>query len=166
MAKKPVTKDSAFERLAALCSRSEQCESDLMKKMVAWGLRDIERREVAERLKEGRFLDESRFAKAFATDKARFSVWGPVKIRIELAKRRIPGTIIRDAVAGVNPDIWKEGLLKCARTKSRTLELNGTEGYKNQQKLYAYLISRGFPSGASSKAVALMKKEQMKDEMD
>lgn len=164
MPSKPVTKEKALQRLASLCSRGEQCEFLLQRKLITWGVASGERKEILEYLKENRYLDDARYARSFANDKARFSSWGPYKIRAELSLRKIKPAFIKEAVAAVDSQVWKEALLKCASSKSKNLELSGEDGYENRQKLLRYLISRGFPSAASSKAVALMKKRQENQE--
>lgn len=160
MLKKEVTKEKALERLASLCSRSEQCESDLNRKLIAWHLPAIDRNDIIEYLKTNRYIDEKRYAKSFVNDKARFSAWGPVKIRIELKKRKIKSSVIKEALANVDKDVWKEALLRCVRAKSRNLELTGEEGFENSQKLLRYLISRGFSTEISLRVISLIKRKQ------
>lgn len=158
--KKPITKEKALERLAGLCSRSEQCEADLVRKLYNWGITQSEQKEILDHLKEHRYLDESRFARSFVNDKARFSHWGPYKIKMELIRKKVSSKLISEAIKDVDPEVWKEGLLKVAAAKARTLDLFGEEGYDNRQKLFRYIVSRGFPSSPASKAVNLMKKKQ------
>lgn len=164
--KKEIDKDKALERLERLCSRSEQCEFDLNRKMVSWGLSSSDRKEVLESLKENRFVDDTRFAKSFSNDKARFSFWGPAKIRMELIRKRIKSQIITVAIQNVEQKIWKDGILHCASIKAQNLDLIGEESWENQQKLFRYLISRGFPPSAVSKVVNLMKKHQAEESDD
>lgn len=68
--------------------------------------------------------------------------------------------MIKDALERVPTEVWKEALKKTAVAKSRHLNLTGEDGMENRQKLYNYLIGRGFTSSMSSKAVALMKRKQ------
>ena len=160
MAIRPVTKEKALDRLTSLCVRSEQCGFDLKRKLINWRLSVADIKGILEYLKEHKYLDETRYAKSFANDKAKFSLWGPYKIKMELSKRKIHPQIIREAVSGVGQEIWKDSLLRCATLKSRNLDMIGEEGYVNRQKLFRYLISRGFPSEAAKKAVAVMKRRQ------
>lgn len=163
--RKEITKEKALERLEALCNRSEQCEFDLNRKLVNWGVSPSDREEILNSLKADRYLDDERYARSFAGDKARFSYWGPQKIRMELIKKRIPAGKISEALQHVESKVWREGLLKNAASKARSLDLLGEEGWENGQKLYRYLMSRGFPSSAASKAVAYMRK-LMKESAD
>lgn len=159
----PITKEKALQRLQTLCCRAEQCEHDITQKLYVWRLPATERREIIEFLKENRYIDDFRYAKSFAHDKARFSGWGPNKINIELRKKRIPAPQIKEALSLIDNDVWKESLIKNASAKSRHLDLIGEEEYNNRQKLFRYLVSRGFPSSASSKAVTLMASRQRKE---
>lgn len=158
--KKPFTKEKALEKLAALCSRSEQCEFDLTRKLCNWLVPPSDRKEIIDYLRDNRYLDDERFARSFTNDKARFSHFGPFRIRMELVKRKIPAPLIKNALEQVDKEVWKQGLLKNASAKARNLDLIGEVGYNNRNKLLRYLISRGFSSSSSLKAVEYFRKKQ------
>ena len=150
--KKQITKEEALGKLESLCSRSEQCEYDLMQKLYRWGLPAQQRSEIIESLKENRFLDNGRYAKSYAHDKARFSAWGPMKIRMELIKKRISSQLISEALRGIDQEIWREGIFKNARAKAKSLDLKGENSFQEKQKLIRYLVGRGYPVAAAVKA--------------
>lgn len=146
--KKPVTPDAARLRLADLCARSEQCESDLLRKLYLWGIERTESESIISDLYEGNFLNEKRFAKAFARDKVRFSGWGLRKIRLALIQKRISHEMIEDALEEIDPADIKDALRRSASAKARTLDLDDREG---RASLYRHLLSRGFfPNEAMS----------------
>lgn len=152
--KKALTKEQALGRLMGLCSRSEQCENDLIRKMIGWGIGVSDRGEIIDYLKENRYLDDSRYARSFVNDKARFAAWGPYKIRMELVKRKIKSEYIKSVLETVENQVWKEGLLRCGASKARTLQLTDCEeAHDNRQKLFRYIVSRGFSAVSASKAV-------------
>lgn len=157
---KPVTKEKALERMTSLCSRSEQCESDINRKLINWGLGAADRQEIITYLKENRFVDDARFARSYANDKSRFSHWGPYKIKIELVNRRIKASVINAALKAVPQQVWKDSLLKVALNKAKTLDLTGEDSFNESHKLFRYIVSRGFPSAVASKAVKIMKRRQ------
>ena len=163
MQRKPLTKEAALTRLEALCSRSEQCESDIVRKLYNWGLSASDRKEIIQSLRENRFVDDARFAKSYANDKARFSSWGPNKIKVELIKRKINASYIKEALSGVDRKVWNEGLLRATQSKARNIDLIGEDEWDNREKLFRYLIMRGFPSSAVSKAIDWIKKQQLLD---
>ena len=162
--KKPVTAEEAKLKMASLCSRSEQCEADVSNKLYKLGLSSGERTEIINYLKEERFIDNSRFAKAFARDKARFSYWGPKKIKAALALKKISSSEINEALSEVDEEDWTNALMKSAISKSRNLDLCGEEGYENRRKLFTFLIGRGFTGEQANRGVRIMKEKQKDEE--
>ena len=162
--KKPLTVEAAIERMASLCSRSEHCEFEIYNKLIKLGLSSSQRQEVIDYLKENRYLDNARYAKSFANDKAKFTHWGPYKIKAELSLRRIPSALITEALKRIDNEVWETGLMKCAESKARNLDLTGDEASVNCRKLYTYLASRGFATADVSRAVKTMRTSQKKEE--
>lgn len=162
--KKEITAEQALSRLESLCSRSEQCEFDLERKMIGWRIPSSKRKEIIEKLKEDRFVDNARYAASYANDKSRFSSWGPYKIKMELGRRKISATDISVAIKRVPRVVWKEGLLKNARSKAAGLELNGEDSRNERLKLFRFLVARGFPAALVNKAVKYMCEVQKKEE--
>lgn len=162
--KKPLTIEEAKLKMAGLCARSEQCSFSIEKKLYNLGLSSSQRKEIITFLEEERYLDDYRYARSFANDKARFNHWGPRKIRAALSVQKISGIAINEALEKIDEKIWEEGLMKCARAKAKYLDLTGSEGMENCRKLFVYLMGRGFLSSESSKAVKLMKKIQKEEE--
>ena len=72
----------ALGSLQALCARREYCLSDIRRKAAERldGDREAAEEVVSELLKDG-FVDESRYASAFASEKSALTGWGPIKIR-------------------------------------------------------------------------------------
>ena len=141
--KKQLTEEQARLRLADLCARSEQCESDLMRKLRLWGLSASSAANVISDLRKGRFVDNSRFAGAFARDKARFSKWGRNKIRQGLLAKGISSEDIKEGLASIDEEDYLESLTSVASAKARALDLGKAEDLR---KLYAHLLSRGYES--------------------
>lgn len=148
--KKTVTKEDMLSSLASLCARSEQCEADLMRKMRLKGMATDDAEWVMARLRNGRFVDNARYASAFARDKVRFSGWGRHKIRAALAARRISGGIAAGALAAVDLEEYAAAADRAARGKAASLDTATREG---RVKLYRHLLSRGFESEVAVNAV-------------
>ena len=153
--KKPISPEAAKLRMAGLCSRSEQCEFDIAQKLYKTGLPKKDRDDILSYLKEERYIDNARFARSFAGDKCRFSSWGPYKIKKALYEKRIAPQDITSALSSIEPEEWKNALMKCAKSKARSLNLTGENGKKDKLKLFKYLISRGFTSEMAKKGVAI-----------
>ena len=70
----------ALNRAMALCSRTEYCISDIRQKLESWGLESDKAGDVIAILIKENFINEERYAGAFARDKYRYNKWGRVKI--------------------------------------------------------------------------------------
>lgn len=135
------TREKALDALSGLCARAEQCESDLRTKMRNHGLNGPDADAVIDRLVEMKFLDEERYARAYARDKVRFNGWGRLKVGLMLRAKSLPAYAIKDALAAIDEQEYYSVLLRVARTAGRSLQL---ETYADRAKLMRRLYARGF----------------------
>jgi len=149
--KRPVTEEQMKLRLASLCARSEQCEYDIAEKLRRSGLDAEACRRIFATLREGRFVDNARFARSFARYKAEYCGWGRQKIIAGLMAKRIPSSLITKALESLDDDIFDAPLMKAARAKARTLDLTQ---YTDRMKLMRHLLSRGYTSDEARHALA------------
>lgn len=161
--KKTVTENEARLKMADLCARSEQCEFDINQKLFRLGLYTDQRERIISFLKEERFIDHQRFARSFARDKCRFSAWGPFKIRQGLSLKRIPSSLISEALDEIEEEEWNEALNKAARSKEKGLDLIGERAKENRIKLYKFLLSRGFENDSVKEKVKQMVIKQKRE---
>ena len=147
---KTYTREEALLKMAGLCARSEQCESDVARKLRACGLPAADIRLVIEELVSRNFIDHRRFAAAFARDKVRFSSWGKMKIRAALFAKRIPENLINEAMEEIDADDYRAAAMRSARSAALSLDLGEQSG---RQKLFRRLMSRGFEPDVVSMAV-------------
>ncbi len=139
--------------MADLCARSEQCEGDIRQKLYRYGLSSSEVDSVVRRLIDERFIDNARFARAYARDKCRFSAWGRAKIRMGLIAKRIPSRDITEALAEIPEEDYLDALRRTASAKARSLRLTGPDSREDRVRLYRHILSRGFESELASRAV-------------
>ena len=112
-----------LDRLQRLCSRAEYCSFDISRKALRAleGDNSAAERVLAALVRE-RYVDDARYASAFARDKASLQGWGPVKIRYALRGKGIAGAVAEDAVreaCGVSSA--DERMEKLLAAKARTL---------------------------------------------
>lgn len=138
---KPIEIEKAILRFAGLCARSEQCSADILRKARLAGLGSSDCKILIDYLSDHAFLDDARFAGAFARDKASFAAWGPYKIQLALRSKSIPDNIIDSALHSVDPDIFYENIRKIIRAKSRSLNLKDP---KDKQRLLRHLAAKGY----------------------
>ena len=130
-----------LDRLQAQCVKREYCRSDIFKKALTAFEGD---REEAERLVaslvEDRFVDDARYAVAFAREKARLSGWGPVKISYSLIVKGISKDVISGALKEVDQGEAGRRMVSVLETKSRALKGDPQEKFK----LIKFGLTRGY----------------------
>ena len=145
----------ALSRLQKSCMRREMCRWDADRKMIGWELPVAERRQVLELLCRDRFIDEQRYARAFARDKYRFSKWGKEKIRQGLKLRKIPPEDILCGLEEIPEDAEQKNLEILLQKKAGTLKA-GTSLYDKKTKLIRYALGRGFRSDQVLRSIRKM----------
>lgn len=148
--RRPPSPEAMLSRMASLCARSEQCEADIAAKLHKAGLSRDDADSIMRRLRDDRFLDNRRFARAFASDKSRFAGWGRVRIRMALAMKRIPSDIVAEALDNIDDEEYMKVMRRTARAKARTLDISLRD---DRTKLYRHLLSRGYESALAVKVI-------------
>lgn len=143
----PLTYDNALSRAAGLCAKCEQCSPDIRKKLDAWGLTNSDSQRIIKRLEELRFLDDLRFAKAYAHDKLHFSGWGRRKIKQGLWVKRLDPSIIEQACEDFEDDdeaaIYRATVMRIMKAKIRQLK-EWPLSREAKLKVVKFAMSRGF----------------------
>lgn len=148
--KKAISRDAALLKMADLCARAEHSSYEIREKLRRAAMSSADTDYIIDYLEQNRYIDNSRYSRAFARDKVRFSGWGRNKIRAALAMKRIPSPEIREALDQIDPDDYFSAALRAAQAKSRSLDLSD---YNDKMKLFRHLASRGFESGIISQAI-------------
>ncbi|HBH08741.1 MAG TPA: RecX family transcriptional regulator [Rikenellaceae bacterium] len=130
-----------LDRLQTQCVKREYCRSDIFRKAMTAleGDKDTAERLVAS-LVEDRFVDDSRYAAAFAREKARLAGWGPVKISFALAAKGISKDVASKALREVEPEEADRRMLSVLETKYRSLKGDPQEKFK----LIKFGLTRGY----------------------
>lgn len=137
-------RDQALYRVAAICSKGEQCSGDIRAKLENWDLQEKEISDIIAYLKAEKYLDDDRYARAYCRDKAKFEGWGRIKIIYNLRHKGVAATTIDDAILAIDDDDYRERLYGLLKAKARTLQ--GKDTYKAKASLYRFAASRGFES--------------------
>ncbi len=148
--KQPPSPREAYDKMAALCALSEQCRYDIRLKLLRRGLAPEEADAVVERLERERFIDDARYARAFARDKWRFQGWGRVKVKRALQLKQISSAAIDAALQEIQPDGEYEQLVRALRHKRAHTTATGA---KLSAQLFRFAASRGYESSLIFKAM-------------
>lgn len=140
--KTPITEQDALFRTTALCAQSEQCEHSLREKMRKWGLEEDACDRIIDRLYDKKYIDEGRFAHAYARDKMRYNHWGRQKIDQGLRLLRIGTAARREALDELSEEEYLDILRHILENKSRQVKTDND--YERNGKLIRFALGRGF----------------------
>ena len=137
-----VTKDTLLARAARLCSSSEHCASQIQEKLLSWGATEEEAESIIGYLVKEKYIDNSRFSRAYCHDKFCYSHWGRIKIKQMLRHLRLSDEEIAEGMTAIPEEEYSQALSNALLAKDRTLR--DTDLYQRKAKLVRHLISRGF----------------------
>ncbi|TND08765.1 MAG: regulatory protein [Bacteroidetes bacterium] len=132
----------ALVKAEAWCALQERCQQEVRDKLYGWGLWPDAVENIIAELISRNFLDEERFAKAYAGGKFRQKHWGRVKIKLELKKRKVSDYCIRKGLAEIDGKDYLATLRKLAAEKSRTIKEK--HYLKKKYKIMTYLAGKGY----------------------
>lgn len=139
-----MTEKEALTRAASLCSTAEHCISDITDKLTRWGIDEDAQQSIIERLLSEKYIDELRYAKAYAHDKLRYNHWGRIRIDMQLRQLGICDAHRREALEALDEEEYQEILAQVIRQKLPTIK--ASSDYERNCKLLRFLYSRGFTS--------------------
>ena len=134
-------KDKVLPYLQDLCAKREYCSSDILKKAEAALEGDRQgAQEMLDSLVADRFVDDARYAAAFARERSSLTGWGPDKIRYSLMMKGISKADITAALGEIDPEAAGARMDKLIAAKCRTLQGDPFIKFK----LIKYALSRGY----------------------
>lgn len=151
MYKKPLTKEQALQKLKHYCAYQERCHSEVKEKLYQLGVWKKDHDEIIASLIEENYLNEERFAIAYAGGKFRVKQWGRVKIKYELKQKQVSDYSIKKAMKQIDEEEYVSVLNKMAQEKYAALK---SEQYLvRKKKTMDYLLAKGFEADLVRKAV-------------
>lgn len=142
--KKYFTPQQALKKAESYCAYQERAQQEVRDKLYEWGLKQTDVEETIAKLISSNFINEERFAKAYAGGKFRIKKWGKVKIRIELKKKNISEYCIKKGMAEIEFRDYTKTLKSILEKKSK--EIPNRKSLIKNYKLAQYAISRGYES--------------------
>ncbi len=139
---KNIGTEKARQKIRHYCAYQERSHQEVINKLYSYGLYKKEVDELVSGLVEENFLNEERFALAFAGGKFRVRQWGKVKIKYELRQRGVSDYSIKKALAAIIEDDYQATLEKLCEAKIR--EVGGVEKLSGRSRVQQYLIQKGY----------------------
>jgi regulatory protein len=131
-----------LKKIAAYCAYQERTQREVRQRLRDWGVWGDEAEELIAKLIEEKYLNEERFARAFAGGKFRVKQWGRIKIEQELKQRGITGYNLRAGLSEIDDAEYRATLREVLDKKAH--ELRAEDPFTRKQKVARYAMSRGF----------------------
>jgi regulatory protein len=151
---KKISPAEAKQKIYAYCAYQERAHQEVRDKLFAFGLYSGEVDEILSHLVTEGYLNEERFARAFAGGKFRVKNWGRIKIIHELEARGLTKNCIHSGMKEINEADYLDVLQTLLKKKSA--QLDGENSFVKSNKLAKYAIQKGFESELVWKCIKAM----------
>ncbi|MBO4417374.1 MAG: RecX family transcriptional regulator [Bacteroidales bacterium] len=134
--------EKIYSRLSKLCSVREYCKAEIARKIeLLKGDDTIDTQAIISQLCKDKYIDENRYAAAFARDKSALQGWGEAKIRIALARKGVDSDAIAYGLEQIDTEKAQARMESVLASKLRTIK-----GGEQQvlAKLLRFGTSRGY----------------------
>ena len=155
--------NSAFSRMAHICSQKECCIFDIKQKLRRKELSDAEIEQIIEKLISEKYIDETRYTRMYIADKLRFNKWGAQKIKNHLRAKFIPSSVIDSAFSEIENDELIHALPDLLAKKRKSVK--GKSEYEINTKLIRYALGKGFMMKDVLKCLKSMNIDDLPDDM-
>jgi regulatory protein len=149
--KKFLTKEQALQKLRQYCAYQERSHSEVQQKLYELGIHKLHHDEIISTLIEEDYLNEERFAKAFAGGKFRMKDWGRKKIFYALKEKKVSEYNIKQAIKEIDEEEYLKNLKELAGEKYESLK--GEQYLARKKKTIDYMIQKGYEFDLVTKTV-------------
>ena len=140
--KKQFTPGQALQKIKHYCAYQDRCHSEVKQKLYSMGAGKKHFDSIIAKLVEEGYLDEERFAIAFAGGRFRIKQWGRVKIKHEMKQKQVSELSINKALKQINGKEYVEVLNRLADNKYSSLQ--NEQPLTRKKKTMDYLLQKGF----------------------
>ena len=137
-------KEVALQKMQRYCAFQERCHSEVRQKLLEISVYGDTLEEIIAELISENYLNEERFARAYARGKFRTKSWGRNRIQQELKMRKVSAYCIRKGMEEIDEADYLATLEKIITKK--LAELHGEDNFTTQQKTAQYAMRKGYES--------------------
>ncbi|MEQ9591722.1 MAG: regulatory protein RecX [Cyclobacteriaceae bacterium] len=142
MEKRKHTPEQALAKIQNFCAYQERSHKEVRNKLFEYGLWSNQVDDIISQLITDGFLNEERFAKAFAGGKFRMKKWGRLKIIRELEQRGLTPRCIQTGLNEIDQGDYQVALKQILTKKKE--QLADMNDFEMRNKLARYAIGKGF----------------------
>ena len=140
----------AKAKLEAYCAYQERCAQEISQKLWQWHMHVEDHDVLIADLISNNFLNEERFAEAYASGKFRIKKWGKIKIKAHLKAKNISKYSTNKALKAIDLEEYDATIKLLAEKK--WLQVSGNH-WEKLGKLKRYLHSKGYESDILSETI-------------
>jgi regulatory protein len=140
--KKSLSVSDALTRIYSYCASQERSHQQVKNKLYEFGLSTDEMNELLTKMITEGFLNEERFAKAFAGGKFRIKKWGRLKIIRELESYGLTKKCVQRGVDEIDLSDYRKTLKGLLQKKAKQTEEDNL--FKKRDKVARYAIGKGY----------------------
>ena len=133
---------TALAKAEHYCAYQERSQQEVRDKLYEWGLHNAQVENLIVQLIQTNFLNEARFANAYAQGKFNQKGWGKQKIKQGLKFKKVSDVLIKKALNTIDDDDYSSTLKQILEKKARLL--GEKDPFKKRYKLHQYALSRGY----------------------
>ena len=137
-----ITPTEALGKIQKYCAYQERSHQEVKYKLSSYGLTSDETDEIVSRLIIDNFVNEERFAKAFAGGKFRIKKWGRNKIEHQLESLGLTKNCILRGLKEIDPSDYNKTLRTVLMKKAQ--EVSEENLYAKRNKIARFAISKGY----------------------
>lgn len=131
-----------LSKAQAYCSRAEKCESDVRTYLYKQHVDSETIEKIVDSLRDDKFVDNERYARAFVSDAFKFNKWGRLKIRQALLAKGISDKIMAEPLSEIDETEYMSLLESLVQSKLKSVR--GDDEYKVKASVFRFAYSRGF----------------------
>lgn len=135
-----LSNDVILKKVLHYCAYQDRCTQEVRTKLATFDMPDAEKERIVKLLVDEGYLDDERYASTFVRSKIHLKKWGVNKIKMSLKMKGISDEIIGNALSEIDPEIYKDELIKVLKAK----KINESDPYKKKAKLAQYAIQKGY----------------------
>lgn len=128
-------------RMMRLCAGRECCRSEIRRKLSGFPAADVQ--DILDTLCREGYLDDARYARAFAHDKSALQGWGSLKIRLALQQKQIDADVIATALESIDLPAADARMEQLLRAKWKALAREEDPARK-EARFFRYALGRGY----------------------
>lgn len=130
----------------------------MQEKMRRWEIADDAQARVMQRLITERYVDDERFARAFANDKVKYNKWGRRKVEQAMWLKHIAEDIRQRVLDSIDDEEYIAILRPLLQQKRRSVKAHND--YELRQKLIKFAIGRGFTMDIIKQCISIDDEEE------